>query len=81
MHNHPAIWFSLWTTATCFLWAVYFGIARKTEVLTCNFLFVWASLCTFWVTTFHTRWLLKWDAKQYKKQKLKDEWEAQKWLI
>jgi hypothetical protein len=81
MRKHPGIWFTLWAYTTIFLlsgWLSYIGLNRKLFYIV---IFIWSSVCVFWITTFHTRWLKKWDEKHYKLQKLKDEWEKQKWVI
>jgi hypothetical protein len=82
--KHPGKWFSLWSIETAFLLALAFALLdldRTQYYLSQLFLRVWIYFCFWWITLYHVRWLEKIDAKQYKKQKEKDEWEKQKWVL
>lgn len=82
--NHPGIWFSLWAFETIFFLSLIFAILDLNEMernLSQLFMRVWMYWCFWWITLYHVRWLEKVDAKQYKKQKEKEEWEKQKWVL
>jgi hypothetical protein len=82
-NKHPGIWFSLWAFETIFFLSLIFALLNLNEVqenLSRLFMRVWIYWCFWWITLYHVRWLEKVDARQYKKQKLKEEWEKQKWL-
>ena len=69
MKKHPGIIFTIWTIVTCFLLGIEFALVEMPSWIEGSILFFWASMCFFWVTYFHVQWIMKLDAKYYKKEK------------
>jgi hypothetical protein len=79
--KRPGIWFLIWSIDIIFwlgLLLARIDIDWKISALVFRMV---TYVCLWWIFYFHINWLMEIDEKQYKKQKLKDEWEKQKWVL
>jgi hypothetical protein len=79
MKKHPAIWFTLWAFETWFFINIFFASASMTELqgnLSELFIRVWVYVCLWFIFYFHVQWIVKYDEKQYKKEKEKEKKET-----
>jgi hypothetical protein len=51
------------------------------ELFVRSVLFFVASMCMYGMTVYHVKWLQVIDAREYKKEKLKEQRELEKWVL
>lgn len=82
MRKHPGIWFTLWAMETLFLitflivvWDKFYDIRYR------YFLFIWGSMCFFYMTYFHGKWIENSVEENYKKDKERENIDYNKRLF
>lgn len=82
MKKHPGIWFTLWSIETLFILgflSVYWD--KFSDIWYRYFIFLWASICFFFITYFHGKWIEKAVEDDYRKNKTREKIEYNKRLF
>ena len=71
LKKHPGIVFTIWSTIFLFLLGFELSMLDIHPFIRGSISFFCFSICFWWITYFHVRWIEKLDQKYYKKEKMK----------